>query len=694
MTSKFHYFADSGAPVSSLSAKEHFDQLTAKEKLYAHYFSKAAHLGSRIILRQVSPESEAIFDLIRAFYNAVDGDWALLVSRIGLTEEEQTHLIEYFSMFLSNLGNYKSFGDSKFVPRISEEKFAFAAKITPEIAAQFETVKEQIYSTEPASTTLLGFPEKGHVTSYYFGSVTKKEIDAIHDAVGRKILPENTRLSKDADGNLTLLIASHVDNDGAKAAYGENVLPTEFDVPALGDGVKVLVKYGDHARELGLIANSLEKAIEYAENANQTEMLKAYVDSFRNGSLQSHKESQKYWVKDIGPNVETNIGFIETYRDPAGIRGEWEGLIAMVNKERTKKFGELVNGAKKYITKLPWEKEFEKDKFTPPDFTSLEVMTFAGSGIPAGINIPNYDDIRQTVGFKNVSLGNVLSAKSSNEKIPFIRDQDLKVYEDLRNPAFEVQVGIHELLGHGSGKLLAETSDGVFNFDNNNPPISPIDSKPVTTYYKPGQTWGSVFGAIAGSYEECRAECVAMYLTVDKELLQIFGHTEDADDVIFVSYLQMARAGLVALEFWDPVTTKWGQPHVQARFSILKAFLEYGDKSFVKLNYTKDDFSDLEIELDRSKILTHGHPAIKEYLQKLHVYKSSADVANGTQLYNQTTSVSKELARFRDIVIQKKLPRRQFVQGNTFLNQDGSVEYREYEESSVGLIRSFVDREV
>lgn len=114
--------------------------------------------------------------------------------------------------------------------------------------------------------------------------------------------------------------------------------------------------------------------------------------------------------------------------------------------------------------------------------------------------------------------------------------------------------------------MLQETSPGIYNFNKDSPPISPITNKPITTWYKPGQTWGSVFGSFAASYEECRAECVAMALSCEFSILEIFGFgngevdmDSEAGDVLYAAYLSMARAGIASLETWDPKSRKWGQ---------------------------------------------------------------------------------------------------------------------------------------
>lgn len=556
-------------------------------------------------------------------------------------------------------------------------------------------------TTDEPAKMHLGFPDKGHLSAYYPHSpdITQDEIEHISAFIAeKKLLPENTRLKKTKEGNFQLLIASGLSRPPPEG--GDAGPDTVFDLNGKLQGKKLELVYGDHIEELAKIALHIKKAGLNAANDTQKQMMDEYAKSFGSGSLNAFKKSQELWVKDIGPFVEANIGFIETYRDPANVRAEWEGLVAMVNKERTQAFQKLVDAAPSMIPKLPWGKDFEKDTFSAPDFTSLEVLTFNGSGIPAGINIPNYDDIRQAIGFKNVSLGNVLSAKAPNEPIPFIRSEDLELYQSNRDQAFEVQVGIHELLGHGTGKLLQETSRGKYNFDPSSPPVSPITNKPITTYYKPGQTWSSVFGGISASYEECRAECVAMALSCDFDILHIFGFGDGtvnvnnkAGDVLYAGYLSMARAGIAAVEFWDPKSRKWGQAHMQARFSILKTFLEAGD-GFTILDYSKDDLSDLTVKLDKEKILTVGRKAVEEYLRKLHIFKCTADYEAGKKLYDEMTDVDEWWAgKVRPEVLRRKTARKVFVQANTY-EKDGKVELKEYEATCEGMIQSWSEHGV
>jgi len=52
-------------------------------------------------------------------------------------------------------------------------------------------------------------------------------------------------------------------------------------------------------------------------------MLIHYVNHFNSGSIDLHKDSQRSWVKDVGPIVESNIGFIETYLDPKQVSYFW-----------------------------------------------------------------------------------------------------------------------------------------------------------------------------------------------------------------------------------------------------------------------------------------------------------------------------------------------------------------------------------
>jgi dipeptidyl-peptidase-3 len=240
-----------------------------------------------------------------------------LQKQAGVGDDDVKYFLEYATQFLGNCGNYKRFGDTKFVPRADEKTFAALASVSPQANMHYKATNGAIFLSDPPGIMHLGYLDDGHITTYYPGSptITKEEIRAASDfLVKRELMPENTRLRKTETGNFELLIASvvtEIPNEGGDIG-SETVFKLE-DGPL--EGHTVTLVYGDYSELMALIAQYHRKAAENSENENQKNMQLEYVKSFSSGSMQAFKNSQRYWIRDKGPMVESNTGFVETYRD-------------------------------------------------------------------------------------------------------------------------------------------------------------------------------------------------------------------------------------------------------------------------------------------------------------------------------------------------------------------------------------------
>ncbi len=111
-----------------------FGKLTPSDKLYAHYMSQACWLGSEIVLHQTSVESPDVWRLLLAVFSPIQGlagsgevadlKAAYLSASANHTAQEWEWFTQWAATFFTNTGNYLSFGDTKFIPRVAKSAFA------------------------------------------------------------------------------------------------------------------------------------------------------------------------------------------------------------------------------------------------------------------------------------------------------------------------------------------------------------------------------------------------------------------------------------------------------------------------------------------------------------------------------------------------------------------------------------------
>lgn len=252
--------------------------LTKEEQLYAYHFARASWEGAKICAFQRSYESPGLLFLLRAVF--AHGCESLKSKALGkgVTEEEWTRLLVYAAAALQNIGNYTSFGDRKFVPAISSDKF-WAVITSSEAYEQhkdqltdtWESIKDIIYKTE-APFGNIGFRENGGLTAYYSSNVSKKEAEEVKKfQEEKKIAPWNTRLVKVGEKNYCLTIAS--------AEKGNLPYVTAYE----WEGLKISVENGEFAPFMRRVVHHLTECLKYVSDANRIKMLEAYIEHFKYG---------------------------------------------------------------------------------------------------------------------------------------------------------------------------------------------------------------------------------------------------------------------------------------------------------------------------------------------------------------------------------------------------------------------------
>ncbi|CDW76384.1 dipeptidyl-peptidase 3 [Stylonychia lemnae] len=654
-------------------------QLTDQERNYAYYIYKASWAGALMVPHQISYEAPALFTLFQAYFQQKD----LLAleeaaATHGVTQEEWQKFVAYVGGFYGNMSNYHSFGDMKFVPEIPQEKFrailysnplysdatSFYAELLDRV---YPLVEREIFALEKPFTTL-NYPEKGGITAYFSSNMVMADLDLVREFLAdQKINPLNTRAFKRDDGTYLITVGSI--NTGEREVTFKDKQFT--------------VQHGEFSKYLEECNQYLEQAKLYAANDLQREMIELYIEHFKTGDIETHKESQRRWIKDKGPVVECNMGWIEVYIDPENIRAYFEGWVAVVDKQKSLKFQKLVENSEQIIPLLPWPKEMEKDSFLAPDFTTLDIIAFATNSCPLGINIPNYDDIRDNEGFKNVFLNNSMPSYAISA-MQFATEEQTKVLVDNTTKCYEVHVACHELLGHGVGKLIYR-SENIPEF------VDPVTGEKFTSCYEEGEDWNGKFGSISTSYEECRADTCGFYLCTLPEVYTLFGFEDhEVDTVLWVNVMNQFRKGILGLQLFNVETNKWGQAHTWGAY-VFSQYIYQNQKSKI-VDFEIVDANNFYIHLDKELLAKEGKELIREFLMILQTYKSSGAIDRAEKFWQRYSIVDGIFLKIRDIVIEKKKPRRIELNANLVRNDENDIQVVNYSETFEQIIHSYAQR--
>jgi len=478
-----------------------FDSLTSDQKLNAYWLSMAAIAVNPIAYDQNSEYGLREKHLLEA----------ILTHSNGIDPGVLKKITEYTMLFWGNQGNHNDFTSRKFLPDFTFTELREAAEqarkngatqlgtATSLLRLLTELEKPIFDSTFQPMLTVknppLGQdPLEASAVNYYSG-VTLNDLMGFTEHYAL-----NSRVTKGPDGK-----------------------PSE-EVYRAGtpEGTTPVIPPGRYARELGLAIRDLQQALPHAP-ASQKKVINDLIRYYQTGERSDWVACGIDWVKDKS-NPDFSNGFVEVYKDPRGQKGAIQGFVTVVDEKMNHMMTSFAANAAYFEQHAPWDAKYKNPSPKPPIVNATETIIETGSFAvnTIGDNLPNEAEIHEKYGSKsfiftgtirafNSATGSRVAQEFASSPAEIERAQK---YGDLAENLF---TAMHEVIGHGSGKLSAKITKEPASY--------------IKEYYS--------------TLEESRADLMALWNFWDPKLMEM--GVMPNDDVARAAYDGEARAALTQL---------------------------------------------------------------------------------------------------------------------------------------------------
>ena len=452
-----------------------FEQLSLNQKQYVYCLAKATLCGRDITTDQFGRYNLKIRKLLEALYliykeqpealglqglsqHELSQQGQELSQKQELSQEQEQFdaMTVYLKRVWFSNGIHHHYGCDKFKPQFSESWFrSIIARSADKLASKLGVASgDEVMEWCAPLFPVIFDPEimpkrvekacgvdqvKGSACNYYEG-LTQQEVEAYYAA---KNDPSNP----------------------CPPSYGLN---SKLVKTASGDIEEQVWKQGGmYGEAIDRIVYWLTKAMQFAENEKQQEVIGLLISYYRTGDLKTFDSYSIEWLKEHAGDIDFINGFIEVYGDPLGFKASWEGIVTYKDKEANERTHKICSNAQWFEDHSPVDPRFKKKEVRGVTANVVVAAMLGGDEYPStaiGINLPNADWIRAQHGSKSITIGNLTEAYSRAAEgngflEEFVADEStLTLVRQFDHLCDDLHTDLHECLGHGSGQLLPGVS--------------------------------------------------------------------------------------------------------------------------------------------------------------------------------------------------------------------------------------------